>query len=363
MKARKKKTESYPAPRRSERIYLAGFMGVGKSTLAQALAAELGWSAVDLDAQVEERAGKSIQAIFRDDGEQGFRKLESQALRALPFGGVPQVIALGGGTLLDADNLLWVLHTGWSVHLEESLVTLQERLRQEATRVRPLLQDGWGSLPGEARRVEQQALLQGFWLQRQPGYQKLDHHCVLTGKTVEEACQELRASWQKTTVPAKVSLAKRRDLGLNFLVLHGPNLNLLGLRDPLIYGDLTLPQVNLRLKKHASLLGCRLDAVQANGEGQLIDLLHAARKDRDGLIFNPAAYTHTSLALRDAVEAIGVPCVEVHFSDVQNREPFRRHSVIAPVCLRSISGWGGWHSYLGALHFLKSHLAARHLKR
>jgi 3-dehydroquinate dehydratase-2 len=135
------------------------------------------------------------------------------------------------------------------------------------------------------------------------------------------------------------------------LILHGPNLNLLGEREPAIYGDLTLRQLNANLKSAATQLGAVLKIYQSNGEGELINLLHRHRKWAEGVVFNPGAYTHYSYALRDAVAAIGKPTVEVHLSDILKREEFRRLSVIAPVCVSQFSGQG-WKSYLEGLKLL-----------
>jgi 3-dehydroquinate dehydratase-2 len=137
----------------------------------------------------------------------------------------------------------------------------------------------------------------------------------------------------------------------NILVLHGPNLNLLGERETKVYGTLTLAQVNALLRRRAKALKARLEIHQSNHEGRLIDLIHARRRWADGLIFNPGAYTHYSYALRDAVAAARVPTIEVHLSDIKKREPFRRKSVIAPACRAQISGHGAG-SYLRALERL-----------
>jgi 3-dehydroquinate dehydratase-2 len=135
------------------------------------------------------------------------------------------------------------------------------------------------------------------------------------------------------------------------LVLHGPNLNLLGEREPEIYGTLTLAGLNQKLRAFSRPLRCTLRIHQSNSEGALIDLLHAQRRWAEGVVFNPGAYTHYSYALRDAVAAIAVPTIEVHLSDIKKREAFRRISVIAPACRAQISGLG-WQSYARAIEQL-----------
>ncbi|NOY91903.1 MAG: type II 3-dehydroquinate dehydratase [Deltaproteobacteria bacterium] len=145
---------------------------------------------------------------------------------------------------------------------------------------------------------------------------------------------------------------------IRLMVLHGPNLDLLGQREPDTYGSATLPELNAALEGHASELGVELDVRQSNHEGQLVDWLHEAQEGADGVVLNAAAYTHTSIALRDAIAAIGVPVVEVHLSNVHAREEFRRHSMLAAVCLGSISGFGPG-SYVLGLRALMDYLAQR----
>lgn len=138
----------------------------------------------------------------------------------------------------------------------------------------------------------------------------------------------------------------------NILVLHGPNLNLLGVREPSVYGSVTLAEVNRQLDEAAAARGATLRTVQANDEGALIDAIHASLGWADGILINPGAFTHYSYALRDALAAIGIPTVEVHLSNVYAREPFRHKSVIAPVCLGQISGFGTQSYLLGLVALL-----------
>jgi len=135
------------------------------------------------------------------------------------------------------------------------------------------------------------------------------------------------------------------------LVIHGPNLNLLGTREPEIYGKMTLKDINGLLQKEAKLKNANIKAVQTNSESEIITQLQKARGKFDGIIINPAAYTHYSYAIYDTVLAVGIPTIEVHLSNIYKREEFRRKSVIAPACLGQICGFG-YRSYLSALNVL-----------
>jgi 3-dehydroquinate dehydratase-2 len=131
---------------------------------------------------------------------------------------------------------------------------------------------------------------------------------------------------------------------LKILLLHGPNLNLLGTREPAVYGRLTLQEIDNRMKDLARERSVELRTFQSNGEGSLIDALHEARGWADGIVVNPGAYAHYSYALRDALAAAGVPVIEVHLSNIHAREPFRHTSVLAPVVTGVVCGLG-WRSY------------------
>lgn len=131
---------------------------------------------------------------------------------------------------------------------------------------------------------------------------------------------------------------------LRLMVIHGPNLNLLGQREPEMYGHLTLAEIDARLQAWAAEAGVDLRTLQSNHEGAIVDAIHDAADWAGGLVINPGAYSHTSYAIRDALAGVSLPAVEVHLSNIHAREEFRRTSVVAPACLGQISGFG-WHSY------------------
>lgn len=144
---------------------------------------------------------------------------------------------------------------------------------------------------------------------------------------------------------------------LSVLILHGPNLNLLGQREPEVYGRVSLESINQSLHKEAELLQVEISTLQSNHEGMLIDAVHHALDQHQGIVINPGAYTHTSVAIRDAIAAVNLPTVEVHLSNIFQREPFRHHSHIAPVAIGQISGFGANSYILGlwaVVHYLRN---------
>ena len=145
---------------------------------------------------------------------------------------------------------------------------------------------------------------------------------------------------------------------MKILVMNGPNLNLLGEREPAIYGGETMNSINDELRGMAASMGYEIAFFQSNSEGGLIDRLHEARLDCAGVILNAGAYTHYSYALRDAIAAIKIPVVEVHLSNVNNRDEFRKNSVIAPVCCGSIAGFGKY-SYMLGMYALDNKLGEK----
>ncbi|MEW6682201.1 MAG: type II 3-dehydroquinate dehydratase [Nitrospirota bacterium] len=148
---------------------------------------------------------------------------------------------------------------------------------------------------------------------------------------------------------------------IRILVLHGPNLNLLGAREPDVYGPVTLEALDETIRAAAKQAGADVEIRQSNNEGELVTWIQGARDRFDALVINAAAYTHTSVAVRDAIVAAGVPTVDVHLSNIHAREPFRHHSYVAEVAVGQISGFGA-HSYVLGIEAAIRHVQSRHAK-
>ena len=153
----------------------------------------------------------------------------------------------------------------------------------------------------------------------------------------------------------KIEVQNSQPSSWSILVLHGPNLNLLGQREPGIYGSLTLGAINNLLAATAEKLKVKIIPLQSNHEGVLVDAIHQALAEHHGILINAGAYTHTSVAIRDAIAAVNLPTVEVHLSNIYRREEFRHHSYLAPIVMGQISGFGA-QSYLLGLQALVNHL-------
>lgn len=142
---------------------------------------------------------------------------------------------------------------------------------------------------------------------------------------------------------------------MKFLVINGPNLNMLGVREPAIYGSATLAELETTVREHCKELGADVEFYQSNHEGDIVDRIQAAFGNVDAIVINPAAYTHTSVAIADALKAVGIPAVEVHLSDVDKREEFRKISYVSPVCVATVKG-KHFAGYIEACDILDKHL-------
>ena len=142
---------------------------------------------------------------------------------------------------------------------------------------------------------------------------------------------------------------------MKILVINGPNINMLGIREPEIYGAKTYCDLCEMIKAHAEKLGIEIELYQSNHEGDIVDKIQAAYKNADGIVINPAAYTHTSIAILDALKTVAIPTVEVHISDISSREEFRRHSYISQACIKTIKGLG-FDGYIEAIKELQKHI-------
>ena len=306
-------------------IVLIGMMGSGKTTCGRLLAQRLDCPFVDCDQRVEELAGRTIPQIFEVGGEEVFRTLESRVVAATAAR-QGQVIATGGGAVLRQENVDALRRTGAVVFLDRPVEDILAGVSMEG---RPLGQ-------GTAAQFED------TFIRRLPFYQ------AAADLTVRDF------SAPEATVEA--ILAGVADLPKRILVINGPNLNLLGQREPDIYGRQDYDYLCGLIAAHAKALGVRVDCWQSNHEGAIIDRIQQAQGVYDGIVINPGAYTHYSYAIHDALKAITVPAWEVHISDIHSREAFRAVSVTASACRGQVYGQG-LPGYLTAMDALLEVLA------
>ena len=314
---------------RKSNIILIGFMGSGKTTVGKILAKNLHYSFVDSDEEIEKQEQELIVDIFKEQGETYFRKIEHEMMQKLAQG-EKQVIATGGGIIVNKDNISCLKKTGIIIHLKASPNHIYKNVQRDKTR--PLLQ------------VEnKQKVIADLLAEREGDYLgAADIIISVDGYTPQEIAGQIQENLQ------------RRDSMKEIWVLHGVNLNFLGIREPDIYGDQTLEDINKKICEYGRTKNIQTQFYQSNHEGNLIDQLQKAYyQNVDGIIINPGAFTHYSYGLRDAIASIALPVVEVHLSNIHQRESFRHQSVIAPVCIGQICGFGAM-GYLLAIDALNS---------
>lgn len=299
-------------------IVLTGMPGSGKSTVGKLIAKDLGLEFVDTDEIFTNENGITPEKCIRERGESDFRSLEKKAVYiAAQKGG--RVIATGGGVVLDPQNIELLALNGTIVYLHRKLCDL-------ATAGRPL-----------SEGVEN---LKALYFKRLPIYLG---SCDMKVNVCDDA---------NTTAHSVVDgLHNKEEMPMNILIINGPNLNMLGIREPDIYGRETYDDLMKMCKKKAEELGISVSFYQSNHEGDLVDIIQEAYGNADGIVINPGAYTHTSVALLDALKTVGIPTVEVHISDVSSREDFRQTSYIRSYVKKTIAGHG-LAGYLEALEEL-----------
>ena len=298
-------------------IVLIGMMGSGKTTCGKLLAEKLGRPFVDCDEVIEGFAKHSIPDIFEHDGEDVFRDLESMVIKELSAQ-EGLVIATGGGAVLRQANVTALRSNGILLFLNRPVGEIFDSVAMDG---RPLAQSG------------KEAFEATFRL-RLPTYRTAADAMIFDFSTPEATVAEM--------------LEKLKSVGKKFLVINGPNLNLLGKREPGVYGDQTYDALCRMICDYAKAHNAEADCFQSNHEGAIIDKIHEADGMYDGIIINPAAYTHYSYAILDALKAVSVPAYEVHISNISEREPFRAISVTAPACVGQIYGLG-FEGYLRAM--------------
>lgn len=320
---------------KGKNIILIGFMGSGKTTVGIKLSYRLHIPVEDTDKIIEKRQGQSISEIFEMRGEEAFRSMETQLLTEISRRGYRRLISVGGGTPLKAQNRELLKKCGTVVYLRAKPETIYRRLKGDT--VRPLLQC---ENPGERIRK----LLE----ERREAYESCADIIIdVDDCSVEDILEKIKQGVKKTYM---------KEQKMKLLVINGPNLNFLGIREKAVYGTEDYQYLLKLIDEKAKECGADITVFQSNHEGGIIDRIQEAYFDgTQGIVINPGAYTHYSYAIRDALASIVVPKVEVHISDITKREEFRKVSVTKEVCDHQIYGQG-LDGYLQGIDYILNRL-------
>ncbi len=322
--------------KQADNIYLMGFMGSGKSVIGEKLAQLLDRRFCDMDLELERREKRTISQIFAEEGEVYFRRKETELLTEL-LQTQDHIIALGGGTAIQSINARMLTQQGARViWLDVDSRRVLERLKEDHTR--PLLEKA-GS------EEEKKKLIEQMLIQRRPLYQKAAYQIMDVNTMNPDEIAQYLADQER-------NIYSNENMRWNVWVMNGPNLNFLGIREPAVYGTENYQALIRYVKEEGGRLGMNVKCLQSNYEGQLVDWLQDAYDQGiDGIVINPGALTHYSYTLRDAIASVQIPAVEVHLSEILERESFRHISVTKEVCIDQISGLG-FGSYLVGLRRL-----------
>lgn len=316
---------------KGKNIILIGFMGSGKTTTGLKLSYKIHMPVEDTDKLIESKQGKSISDIFAQDGEEAFRQMETELLREIAGRNYGRIISVGGGVPVREENRALLKQCGKVFYLRAKAETIYDRIKEDTTR--PLLQC-----------ADPLAKIRELLAERAEAYETcadviLDVDGLPVFKVVEE-------------------IMKPRKL----LVINGPNLNFLGIREKAVYGTQDYQYLLNLIAQKAKESGSDIQVFQSNHEGAIIDRIQEAYFDgTEGIVINPGAYTHYSYAIRDALASITVPKVEIHISDITQREEFRKNSVTKEACDHQIYGQG-LNGYLMAIDYIFENFCKKELK-
>lgn len=309
---------------KNRNIVLIGFMGSGKTSVGLRLSYRLRLPVEDTDKLIERREGCGISEMFVEKGEEYFRRKETELLGELAERNYGCIYSVGGGTPVRPENRALLRRLGKVVLLRIRPETVYMRLRGDSSR--PLLQC-------DTPRERIRELLES----RREAY---------------EDCADVIIDVDDREIDGILEEIVKETGKMKILVINGPNLNFLGIREKSVYGTQDYQYLLDMIQRKAEETGNEITVFQSNHEGAIIDRIQEAYFDgTEGIVINPGAYTHYSYAIRDALASITVPKVEVHISDITKREDFRKVSVTAPVCDRQIYGQG-LDGYLQAIDFI-----------
>lgn len=298
-------------------VYIIGMPGCGKSKTCRYLSEITNYKVIDLDKYIEEKTGDKISEIFSKYGEKYFRHLENVSLEEINSSNSNIIVSCGGGIVTNGDNKE-VMRNGITVFLDASLEVLKSHLERSET-VRPLL---------KTKSIEE------IYNERIDLYRSFADYSIKYQNYEDSASKILEI----------ISGVHKKRI----LVVNGPNMNMLGLRNPKHYGTLTLDELNKYIAMDKTF---DFEFYQSNCEGAIIDKLQTYDKYH-AIIINPAAYTHTSVAIHDCLESISIPKIEVHLSDVDAREDYRKVNFVRDVCDKTFAGKRE-NSYTEATEYLK----------
>lgn len=309
---------------KQKNLILIGFMGSGKTSVGIKLSYRMQLPVEDTDKLIEAAEGCSISRIFAEKGEAYFRQRETALLKDLTERKYKRIYSVGGGTPIREENRELLKGLGTVVYLRIRPETVYNRLKNDTTR--PLLQ-----CENPSERIRE--LLES----RSEAY---------------TSCADIVVDVDDINVEDVIEKIEKELKKMKILVINGPNLNFLGIREKSVYGNQDYNYLLEMIENKAKETGNDITVFQSNHEGAIIDRIQEAYFDgTEGIVINPGAYTHYSYAIRDALASITVPKVEIHISDITKREEFRKVSVTAPVCDKQIYGQGLL-GYLQAIDFI-----------